>query len=164
MRSSECDFEKTIVHALQTDGVSASARAHLTECDSCRALVMSDVWMKDYARRPVPQVSLPDPSLIWITHQVLVTNGKLGEIGRALGRLETVAVSLIAVAWAALLTWKWEALSAFAESPASTLFSSALRSQLVSLPFLTSLVALVCASLLLAFRGALVDGAVDPRS
>ena len=159
MRHPECEVESSILEALNSEGIKEPAREHLRDCASCRDMVQSHEWMHAYARVPVAQTPLPDPGLIWITHEMMRTTQRLTGFSLNVGRLETFGISLLAAAWALLFAWKWDAVSALLQSQAaSDAMMTLVNAQVLSLPFILAVLTLVCASVLMSVRGVLIDG------
>lgn len=161
MKDKACELESTILQALTSGGISGAAREHLTGCESCSELVLSEGWIKRYSSRQLETRPLPDPRLIWITHDVMRSAGRLTQFARMRGGLETAGIALLALAWAVVVAWKWDAVIAVSSGRrAGEIVQALLNAQLLSLQFLTTVVLLVCASLLMALRGVLIDETV----
>lgn len=159
MKRTGCELEESVLTALASDGISGRVREHLRECTSCRDVVVADGWMKSYAARDIDQAALPDPALIWVTHDVMRTTSRFSAFTRTAGRFESLGVSMLALGWALLFAWKWDAFAMLLQvQPASEMLFSILNAQLLTLPFIATLTALVCGSLVMSFRGVLIDG------
>ena len=72
-----------------------------------------DAWMNQFAKAPDRQHVLPDPSVVWLKAQLLRNTMVAERIGRPMNAVQVAAYVIVGVAWAALLTWKWDAMNAW---------------------------------------------------
>ena len=75
-----------------------------------------DSWMKQFAAIEDREHILPDPSVIWLKAQVLQSAKAMERASRPITTMQMAAYGIIAACWAALLTWKWSALQAWADT------------------------------------------------
>lgn len=157
IRSNSCELEAQILALLAGAGLSDVARQHLASCETCTSLVLSDEYMKTLSAQPLEQTSLPDASMLWLKSQLLAQDGGLAQLAGSAAALHSIGFALVAMAWAALLSWKWEALGAFlATMRGSGALQAAMGAQL-SIPLIMTLVLLGCATVAIAFHSAFAE-------
>jgi hypothetical protein len=158
MKTTGCELESQIVQALATNGISDSARQHLLGCEGCRNAVAADAWMKEYARQPVEMLRLPDPSLIWLKAQLMSQGKELERATSSFSVVQSLGFAVLAIAWAVLLSWKWKDLSSLLDSlqPGEFIFAI-YHSPVLTLPFLTTAVLLLCATVAFAAHSVLAE-------
>src|SRR5437868_1191662 len=74
-----------------------------------------DTWMKDFAavdRSP----RLPDANTLWVKAKLLQSVAAAERAARPITRVQIASYLIVASGWAALVTWKWNALSAWVNS------------------------------------------------
>lgn len=158
MTRTGCELGESILGALDSKGISGGAREHLRDCASCRDVVATDGWMKSYAAEPLEDRPLPGAALIWVTHDVMRSTSRFASFSRTAGRLETAGVALLALGWSLLFAWKWDALALLLQArPSTDVVQSLMNMQLFTVPFLTTVTALVCGSIVMTFRDVLID-------
>jgi len=105
-----CAYESNVVEAAKSGRWSESLRAHVASCQSCEAAVAVATWMDDFSRQDDRQHMLPDPAVVWLKAQLLRQHAVVDTASRPMQLLQIAAYVIVAGAWAALLTWKWNAL------------------------------------------------------
>ena len=111
MSGEGCRFEADVLRAAQDDRWTDALRAHLAECDECIASVAVAPWMTRFARISDREHILPDPQVVWLKAQLLQVSADVARVSRPLNFLQLVAYVIVAGGWAALLTWKWDAVA-----------------------------------------------------
>ena len=84
-------------------------RTHLLGCDDCVAAVSVAPWMNRFSRLSDREHILPDPAVVWLKARLLQNNADVARASRPLDFVQFVAYAVVAAGWAALLTWKWDA-------------------------------------------------------
>lgn len=108
--SESCRFEAEVLRAAQEDRWSDTLRNHLAGCDQCVAAASVAPWMSRFARISDREHILPDPQIVWLKAQLLQGSADVARVSRPMNVLQMVAYLIVAGGWAALLTWKWEAI------------------------------------------------------
>lgn len=108
--SESCRFEAEVLRAAQEDRWSDTLRNHLAGCDQCVAAASVAPWMSRFARISDREHILPDPQIVWLKAQLLQGTADVARVSRPMNVLQMVAYLIVAGGWAALLTWKWEAI------------------------------------------------------
>jgi hypothetical protein len=108
--SEGCRFEADVLRAAQEDHWSETLRNHLAGCDQCVAAASVAPWMTRFARISDREHILPDPQIVWLKAQLLQGSADVARVSRPMNVLQMVAYLVVAGGWAALLTWKWEAI------------------------------------------------------
>jgi len=107
--SEACPFEGNVLQAARDDRWTDALRTHLAECDSCVAAASVAPWMTRFARISDREHILPDPQIVWLKAQLLQVSADVARVSRPINFLQLVAYVVVAGGWAALLTWKWDA-------------------------------------------------------
>lgn len=108
--SESCRFEAEVLRAAQEDRWSDTLRNHLAGCDQCVAAASVAPWMSRFARISDREHILPDPQIVWLKAQLLQGSADVARVSRPMNVLQMVAYLIVAGGWAALLTWKLEAI------------------------------------------------------
>jgi hypothetical protein len=109
--SERCRFEPDVLRAAQDDRWTDALREHLVNCDDCVTAVSVAPWMSRFARISDREHILPDPQIVWLKAQLLQVSADVARVSRPLNFLQMVAYLVVAGGWAALLTWKWDAVA-----------------------------------------------------
>lgn len=111
--TNECVFEPNVIEAVTNDAWTESLRAHVASCDDCAAAAEVAPWMIRFAELDERQHILPDPAVLWLKAKLLQTSAAVQRASLPITRLQIAAYLIIAAGWAALLTWKSNALQAW---------------------------------------------------
>ena len=110
---SACRLERDVMNAATEDTWTDALRRHVTECDDCAAAMQAAPWMHEFASIDEREHILPDPSVVWLKAQLLRGSAAADRAARPLAIYQMAAYVAVAAGWAALLTWKWNALQAW---------------------------------------------------
>lgn len=154
MNDHGCDREMELTLALRRGELPAELRDHARSCEACSETARVSVLMNSLASETRREGNPLDPMVLYLKAQVLATSS--GE-PRALGPLhvlQRVALALVGLGWAVLLTWKWDAIRAwsFEGALAGAIGGASLSPSLVALVF-----ALACATILVTVHTALAE-------
>ncbi|HEY8182584.1 MAG TPA: hypothetical protein VII32_10110 [Thermoanaerobaculia bacterium] len=122
-----------------------------------------DAWMQQFARIEVRHRPLPDANTLWIKAKLMQSTAAMERASLPITRVQIAAYVVVAGSWAALLTWKWNALSAWFNSfsPARIVLAgagaSASAATSLSLTFFMMLIALASVTVMLAFHTILAE-------
>ena len=120
-----------------------------------------DAWMQQFAKIDDRRRPLPDASALWVKAKLLQSTAAMERASRPITRVQIAAYLIVAGSWAALLTWKWNALSAWLNSfrPASIVLAGATASAAtsLSLTFFMMVIALASVTVMLAFHTILAE-------
>lgn len=105
-----CPFEANVTRAAREDHWSEALREHVRGCADCAAAAEVAPWMHGFASMEDREHILPDPSIIWLKAQLLEGRIAAERVSRPVTQIQMVAYVIVAGCWAALLTWKWNAL------------------------------------------------------
>jgi hypothetical protein len=114
-----------------------------------------DTWMRQFAAIDDREHALPDPSIIWLKAKVLQSAKEVARASRAVTPVEIISQASVASLWAALLTWKWDAISSWFVSFSSRDVLFAAPS--VNLPFVMTLAVLTGITVMVAMHSILVE-------
>lgn len=146
------------MEALASDGVSASARQHLLECEVCRDAVLVDEWMTALASAPLEERVLPDPTIIILKAQLMQQKSAFVSLAAAMSWGQTIGFGVLALCWALLLSWKWAAVEALVAAFGSRGMAwSAATAFAAQMPFVLTVVLLACATVAMAFQSVLLE-------
>ena len=119
-----------------------------------------DVWMKEFAaadRSP----HLPDANSIWVKAKLMQSAAAMERAARPITRVQIAAYLIVAGSWAALVTWKWNALAAWINSFTPTHIilgaAGAETARSLSLTFVMALIVLASVTVILAFHTILAE-------
>lgn len=154
-----CRFEPDVLRAAEEDRWSDSLRRHLTECEDCMATAAVAPWMDRFAKISDREHILPDPSLVWLKAKLLQGTADVARVSRPLNFLQLVAYLVVAGGWAAVLTWKWDAVQTWISSltPAAIVTTAASRSQSLSMSFFAVVFILASMTVMLALHTILAE-------
>jgi hypothetical protein len=108
-----CRFEPEVLRAAQDDQWSDSLRGHLLECDDCVTAASVAPWMTRFAKISDREHRLPDPQIVWLKAQLIQGTAEAARIARPITFIQMVSYLVVAGGWAALLTWKWDAVASW---------------------------------------------------
>lgn len=131
----------------------------MSDIDPTEAVV--DAWMQQFAKVEVRHRPLPDANTLWIKAKLMQSTAAMERASRPITRVQIAAYLVVAGSWAALLTWKWSALTAWFNtfSPARLVLAGAGASAAtsLSLTFFMMLIALASVTVMLAFHTILAE-------
>jgi hypothetical protein len=105
-----CPHESHVIDAAESGNWSESLRNHVLSCETCEAAVSVAAWIDDFSRQDEREHILPDPTVVWLKAQLLQQHVAVDLASRPMHLLQIAAYVVVAGGWAALLTWKWNAL------------------------------------------------------
>ena len=111
--TTECPFEPNILDAVSNDAWTESLRAHVASCDDCDAAAEVGPWMIGFSGLDERTHILPDPAVLWLKAKLLQSTAAVQRASLPITRLQIASYLIIAACWAALLTWKSNALQAW---------------------------------------------------
>jgi hypothetical protein len=119
-----------------------------------------DAWMKDFAAADLSR-KLPDANSLWIKAKLIQTTAAMERAGRPITRAQIVAYLVVGGGWAALVTWKWNAVLIWINGfrPTHIILDAAgvQTAQSLSLTLLMSLIVLASLTVVLAFHTILAE-------
>lgn len=110
--STACPREADVLHAASTANWSQATRDHLMHCADCSAAAETASWMAEFASLDDRTHALPDPGVLWLKAKLLHSSAAAQRAALPITRLGVAAYLIVAAGWAALLSWKWNALRA----------------------------------------------------
>jgi len=120
-----------------------------------------DAWMQQFARVDDRTRPLPDANALWVKAKLLQTTAAMERATRPMTRVQIAAYLIVASGWAAVVTWKWNALIAWFNgfTPAHIILGAvgAQTAQSLSLTFFMALIALASVTVMLAFHTILAE-------
>ena len=120
-----------------------------------------DAWMKAFANIDDRRRPLPDANTLWVKARLLQTTAAMERASRPITRVQIAAYVVVAGSWAALLTWKWNSLSAWLNSfsPSKIVLAGvgASAATSLSLTFFMMVIALASVTVMLAFHTILAE-------
>jgi hypothetical protein len=120
-----------------------------------------DIWMKQFARLEDRRGPLPDPGALWVKAKLMQSTIAMERATRPVTRAQIAAYMVVAASWAALLTWKWNALSSWFLSfrPANIVLGAAgsPAAASLSMTFFMMVIALASVTVMLAFHTILAE-------
>lgn len=156
--SEGCRFEADVLRAAQDDRWTDALRRHLAECDQCVATASVTPWMSRFARIGDREHPLPDPQIVWLKAQLLQNSADVARVSRPLNVLQIVAYLVVAGSWAALLTWKWDAVQQWLSGLTPTgMVENMAAGQSLSMSFFGLLIVLATMTMTLALHTILAE-------
>ena len=156
--SEGCRFEAAVLRAAEDDRWTDELRRHLGECDECVATASVAPWMSRFARISDREHILPDPQIVWLKAQLLQGTADVARVSRPLNVLQLVAYLVVAGGWAALLTWRWDAVQAWMKGLTPTgMVQNMATGQSLSMSFFGLLVVLATMTVMLALHTILAE-------
>lgn len=156
--SEACRREAEVLRAAGTDRWTDSLRDHVAGCGDCAAAAAVAPWIGRFAKMGDREHILPDPSLIWLKAKLLQGGIDAGRAARPLTAVQFLAYGAVAGGWAALLTWKWNAVESWLRgfTPAG-LVQTAARAETLSVSFFSMLLVLASMTVMLALHTILAE-------
>ena len=157
--SESCRFEANVMRAARFDEWTTALREHTGTCEDCAAAAAVAPWMGSFATLPDRERALPSPAILWLKAQILQREAAAERAAMPVTTLQIAAYLVVGACWAALLTWKWNAMREWMLSftPAHFLSNATGASQTLSLSFMVVLVGLASVTLMLAMHTILAD-------
>ncbi len=158
--TTECPFEPNVMDAVTNDAWTESLRAHVASCDHCAAIAEVAPWMARFAGLDERPHTLPDPAVLWLKAKLLQSSAAVERASLPITRLQIAAYLIIAACWAALLTWKSNALQAWINhlSPGHMILgATGAEARSLSLSVLFALIILASATVGLAMHTILAE-------
>jgi hypothetical protein len=154
-----CRFESEVLRAAEHDRWSDALREHLTECDDCVAAVSVAPWMDRFAKISDREHILPDPSVVWLKAKLLQGSVEASRVSRPLDIAQMLAYFVVAGGWAALVTWRWDALMTWGNNltPSGIVATAASRAPSLSLSFFAAVIMLASITVMLALHTILAE-------
>jgi len=158
-----CRFEPDVIRAAASGEWTSSLRGHLDVCADCAAAVEVGPWMEDFARLDDREHILPDPAVLWLKAKLMQSNTMMQRVALPITRLQIGAYLAVAACWAAVLTWKWPLIQAWANSltPSHVVLASAgtqaAATASLSVSFFAGIVVLSSATVFLAMHTILAE-------
>lgn len=149
-----CRYEQDVLRGDWNE----SLRRHIDGCDECTATASVSAWMTSFANVEDRQHPLPDPTLMYLKAQLLQQTKTVERATRPMTIANIASYALIASGWAALVTWKWNAIQAWVASlsPRGIVFGVANEPSL-SISFFATLILLASATMMLALHTILAE-------
>jgi hypothetical protein len=153
-----CRFESQILRAARSETLTDAQRAHLADCADCAAAVSVAPWIDGFSRISDREHRLPDPSFLWLKAKLLQGSAEASRAARPLNAIQFFAYGIVAAAWAAVLTWRWDAVQTWLRglTPAG-MVKTAVNAPSLSLPLMGTLVVLASITVLLALHTILAE-------
>ena len=152
-----CRHEAEVVRAAEQDRWTDALRAHAATCPDCAAAASVAPWLDRFAHISDREHILPDPSIVWLKAQLLRGTADVARISRPMTVAQLVAYLVVAGGWAAVLTWKWDAVEAWIRtfsSPTGLVTSGA---QGFSIAFVSMVFVLASTTVMLALHTILAE-------
>jgi hypothetical protein len=92
--------------------MSDDCRCGLPTCDECSIAA----WMHDFAAIDDREHILPNASIVWLKAQLLQQTRTVDRAARPMTIVQTSAYVFVAACWTMLLSWKWDAVVAWANT------------------------------------------------
>jgi hypothetical protein len=158
---SDCRLEPDVLRAAARGEWTESLRAHVATCADCAVAAEIAPWMQQFARMDDREHKLPDPASLWVRAKLLQSTAAADRASLPITRVQIASYLVVAGCWAALLTWKWSALSAWINSftPAHVILGAAGAETAASLSatFFLMLIVLASVTAMLAFQTILAE-------
>lgn len=153
-----CRREADVLRAVREDRWTDALRRHLTECSDCVAAVSAAPWMIQFARLGDRPHKLPDPSIVWLKAKLLAGSRDVSRVSRPLTIVQLVAYLVVAGGWAAVLTWKWDAVETWLQGVTPAVIVNATSGvQSLSLSFFAVIFALATMTVMVALHTILAE-------
>jgi hypothetical protein len=153
-----CRYEADVLHAVKEDRWTDALRRHIAECADCAAAASAAPWMNRFARISDREHILPDPSIVWLKAQLLQGTADVARVSRPITFVQLIAYFVVASGWAAVLTWKWDAVESWVRSFTPTgLVTTAARAESLSLSFFAIVFVLASTTVMLALHTILAE-------
>ena len=154
-----CRYERDVLRAAEEDRWTAELRAHVADCEECAAAMAVAPWLNRFAALEARQQALPDPAVVWLKAHLLRGNAAVDRAARPMRAIHFVSYFLVAAGWAALLTWKWDALQQWlmSFSPSHALEHAVGGGSSLSLTFFLGIFVLSSMTIVLALHTILAE-------
>jgi hypothetical protein len=143
-----------LIRALRRGELPADLRDHARGCAACSEAANVAVWMNSLASATERTLAPADPMVVYLKAQLLASLPRDQRALQPLHLLQRAAFALVGLAWAVLLTWKWDAIQGFSvdRAIAGAIGGAALSPSLIALVF-----ALGCVTILVTVHTALAE-------
>jgi hypothetical protein len=111
-----CPHEPLARRAAVEDRWTDSLRQHVTSCEECAAAVAVSGFMTRLAGASARPRALPDPAILWLKAHLMRRSATIDRATRPLNVVHMLAYVIVGGGWAALLTWRWNEVLAWALS------------------------------------------------
>ena len=156
--SEPCRFDADVLRAAAEDRWTESLRQHLLDCDDCVAAASVAPWMNRFSRISDREHRLPDPQIVWLKAQLLRGSADVARVARPMNFAQMIAYLVVAGGWAALLSWKWEALQLWMRGFTPTgLLQNVTRANTLSLSVLALVILLATVTVSLTLHTILAE-------
>jgi hypothetical protein len=155
--SESCRFEPQVTEAAASDRWTNPLREHVASCSDCTAAAAVAPWMSRFAKVRDREHMLPDPAVLWLKAQLLRSSAAAERIARPMNQVQWVAYITVAAGWAALLTWKWDAMMRWLGSITPQGMVAATGGAALSGSFLLTVLALGAMTVVLAVHTILAE-------
>ena len=151
--SDPCPHEQAVMSADRDGSWTTALRTHVADCETCAAASSVGGWMKRFSALSERQHALPDPSVVWLKAQLMRAPLDAARASRPLNVIQMMAYFAVAAGWAAMLTWKWNAVMTLLSrlTPAG-LVASAARAETLSISFFATLLVLGSVTVMVALH------------
>ena len=154
----KCAHETNVLQAAAEDRWTEALRGHVSECADCAAAAAAAPWMVRFSRMSDRERRLPDPSIVWLKAQLMRGTADAARASRPITIAQLVAYCAVAGGWAAVLTWKWNAVMTWMSSfTPRGLVHTAARAESLSLSFFGIVFVLASTTVLLALHTILAE-------
>lgn len=148
-----CRWESDVLRAASENRWPDNLRRHLGECDDCMATAAVAPWMSTFAGMSDREHILPDPSILWLKAKLLQGTVDAAKAAQPLNVVQIVAYLVVASGWAAVMTWKWDAVQVWMRSFSPTAVVTAGSSaQSLSMSFFAMIFVLASMTVMLALH------------
>jgi hypothetical protein len=148
-----CRFETEVLQAAQEEQYSDALRRHLLECDDCVAAAAVAPWMTRFAKISDREHPLPDPQIVWLKAQLLQGVADAARVARPMTIVQMVSYLVVAGGWAALMTWKWDAVATWLRGFTPTgIVQNVARGESLSMSFFAFVFVLASMTVMLALH------------
>jgi len=155
--SASCRFEPQVTEAASSDRWTDQLRQHVISCSDCRAVAAVAPWMSRFANVRDREHLLPDPTVLWLKAQLLRSSAAAERIARPMNQVQLLAYVIVAAGWAALFTWKWDAMMHWLGSITPGGMLAATGSNAVSASFLLTVLILGSMTAVVAVHAILAE-------
>ncbi|HVG24505.1 MAG TPA: hypothetical protein VND45_10150 [Thermoanaerobaculia bacterium] len=153
-----CRHESAVLRAAREDQWSDTLRRHFLECDDCVAAAAVSPWMNRFARIGDREHPLPDPQIVWLKARVLQASSDAARVARPMTIVQIVSYCVVAAGWAALLTWKFDVVSAWLRGLTPTgIVQNVTRAESLSMSFFGIVFILASMTVMLALHTILAE-------
>jgi hypothetical protein len=148
-----CRFETEVLQAAQEEQYSDALRRHLLECDDCVAAAAVAPWMTRFAKISDREHPLPDPQIVWLKAQLIQGVADAARVARPMTIVQMVSYLVVAGGWAALMTWKWDAVATWLRGFTPTgIVQNVARGESLSMSFFAFVFVLASMTVMLALH------------